>query len=249
MKLEQQLAVPSPCHLEGYLQMLASTRARIGISRAGTRVTTEKLLRFRGDHANAQDSVNTAVPESWVHDNGFLDGTSQCTDLDMYLRHPEKGRELSPASGKRFSQDLTHDAQVLLAVGDGLSSAAICASSLDTIASLKQGLSLSGISIGKIPFIRFCRVGIMDELAPLLGAQVVCLLIGERPGLGSATSMSAYMAYRPDKTREESWRTVISNIHEGGIPPVEAGAQIAEVLVRMLRQKCSGIALIHSEVF
>lgn len=83
----------------------------------------------------------------------------------------------------------------------------------------------------------------MDVIGELTGADVVCLLVGERPGLVTAESMSAYIAYKPTVDMPEARRTVISNIHEGGTPPVEAGAHIAELIKKMIDKKASGLDL------
>lgn len=83
----------------------------------------------------------------------------------------------------------------------------------------------------------------MDVIGEETNADVVCLLVGERPGLVTAESMSAYIAYKPTVDMPEARRTVISNIHRGGTPPVEAGAHIAEVIKTMLDKKASGIDL------
>ncbi|WP_279383333.1 ethanolamine ammonia-lyase light chain EutC [Secundilactobacillus collinoides] len=134
--------------------------------------------------------------------------------------------------------------RVLIAVGDGLSSTAIEANVAEAIPAIKQGLALVNIDVGPVPFIRFARVATEDYLGEALKADVVCLLIGERPGLVTAKSMSAYIAYRPKVGMPESRRTVISNIHPGGVPAVEAGAYISEVIQNMLTQKASGLELV-----
>jgi ethanolamine ammonia-lyase small subunit len=239
-----QFFVADPADRDGYMRLKASTDARIGVGRAGTRYTTASMLRFRADHAAARDSVNAGVPPEFIRENGFIPGVTRCGGREEYLLRPDLGRALSDASRETFGRGLARGASALVAVGDGLSCAAVLANAAEVIASLRQGLSLHGIGPTPIPFIQYCRVGAMDDLGPLVGAETVCLLIGERPGLVSAESMSAYMAYRPDKSRPESWRSVVSNIRRGGIPPVEAGAVIAEILARMLAQKRSGVSLI-----
>ena len=128
-------------------------------------------------------------------------------------------------------------------MGDGLSSAAIEANAKDMIPSMKQVLKQHGIDIGKILFVKYCRVGAMDAIGEVTDTDVICLLVGERPGLVTAESMSAYIAYKPRHGLQEAKRTVISNIHKGGTPPVEAGAHAAELILKMLEKKASGIDL------
>ena len=136
---------------------------------------------------------------------------------------------------------------MLLVIGDGLSSAAILANALDCAAAIRQGLKTYGIDIGKSLFVRYCRVGASDFIGDLTGCELVCLLVGERPGLVTNESMSAYLTYKPHRGISESKRTVVSNIHRQGVAAVEAGAHIASLIDRILRQKASGIDLREAE--
>ena len=240
---KEQFFVPNPADREGYMNMKQSTSARIGVWRAGPRHNTFSQLRFRADHATAQDAVFTDVGEDCLKANGFLCGQSACASRDEFITRPDLGRILNEETKQLLGQKIPKNQKVLIAVGDGLSSAAIEANVADTIPAIKQGLKRYGIEVGEIPFIKFCRVGAMDDIGPLTGADVVCLLIGERPGLVTAESMSAYMAYKPSADKPESWRNVVSNIHKGGTPATEAGAHIADLLKRMLDEKLSGVDL------
>ena len=240
---KEQFFVPNPADREGYLRMKESTSARIGVWRAGPRHNTFSQLRFRADHATAQDAVFSDVSEAYLESHGFLCGQSSCESRDEFITRPDLGRKLDAKTYQLFDKKVPKNQKVLLVVGDGLSSAAIEANAADTIPAIKQGLKRHGIEIGVIPFIKYCRVGAMDDIGPLTGADVVCLLIGERPGLVTAESMSAYMAYKPNPDKPESWRNVVSNIHKGGTPATEAGAHIADLLKRMLDEKLSGVDL------
>lgn len=128
-------------------------------------------------------------------------------------------------------------------VADGLSSQAVDMNLRDILPTLMDGLQDFGISTGTPVFLRFGRVPAMDEVSKLLGAEATCVLVGERPGLATANSMSAYIAYKATMGMPEARRTVVSNIHSGGIPAVEAGAHIAGLLKTILEQKCSGVDL------
>ncbi|MDD4509275.1 MAG: ethanolamine ammonia-lyase light chain EutC, partial [Eubacteriaceae bacterium] len=92
-------------------------------------------------------------------------------------------------------------------------------------------------------FVKYGRVGVMDQISEITGADVTCVLIGERPGLITAQSMSAYMAYHATVGMPEARRNVLSNIHQAGTNPAEAGAHIADVLMKMLTEKKSGTDL------
>ena len=128
-------------------------------------------------------------------------------------------------------------------VGDGLSSAAIVANAADCMAAIRDGLKVRGIDTGEAVFVRYCRVGAGDAVGDVTGCELVCVLVGERPGLVTDKSMSAYITYRPHTGVSESSRTVVSNIHAQGTPAVEAGAHIAELIDTILKKKVSGVGL------
>ena len=111
------------------------------------------------------------------------------------------------------------------------------------VLALVRDRGAQGIELGPVPFIQFCRVGAGDHIGDLTDCEVICLLVGERPGLVTNESMSAYLTYRPHTGIAESCRTVVSNIHRQGVSAVEAGAHIASLLGRILAQKASGIGL------
>ncbi len=111
------------------------------------------------------------------------------------------------------------------------------------IRSALEGLNSYGIETGAPFLIKFGRVPIEDEVSEITGAEVVVLLIGERPGLATAESMSAYIAYKAAVGMDEARRTVISNIHKNGTPAIEAGAYIADIVKTMLEKKASGLDL------
>ena len=108
---------------------------------------------------------------------------------------------------------------------------------------IQAGLKTYGLETGPVLFVKYCRVGASDHIGELTGAEVVCMLVGERPGLVTAESMSAYLTYKPHIGIPESKRTVVSNIHKGGTTAVEAGAHIAELIKTILERKASGIEL------
>lgn len=223
--------------------MKEKTPARLGVGRAGTRYKTITALRFRADHAAAQDSVFSYVSEDFIKKNNLIPVETKCKDKDEYITRPDLGRNFNEETLKFIKEKFGGNPKVLLMVGDGLSSAAIEANITDIIPAIKQGLKMYNIEIGDVLFVKHCRVGAMDAVGEATGAEVVCLLVGERPGLVTAESMSAYIAYKPTINMPEANRSVISNIHKGGTPAVEAGAHIAELIKTMLDKKASGINL------
>ena len=102
---------------------------------------------------------------------------------------------------------------------------------------------MRGIETGKAIFVKYCRVGAGDAVGDITGCELVCVLVGERPGLVTDKSMSAYITYKPHTGVSESSRTVVSNIHAQGTPAVEAGAYVAELIEKILKKKVSGVGL------
>ncbi len=241
--LRKQFLVDDAKDKEGYLAMKAKTPARLGVGRAGARYKTISMLRVRADHAAAQDAVFSDVAEEFIKKNNFVAVKTLCTDKDEYLTRPDLGRRFSPEEIDVIKKTCGQNPKVLIIVGDGLSSSAIEANVEDMIPAIKQGLSMHSINVPPILFIKYARVGAMDDIGQITDADVICMLVGERPGLVTAESMSAYIAYKPKHGLAEAKRTVISNIHKGGTTAVEAGAHAAELIKKMLDKKASGIDL------
>ncbi|UNK16857.1 ethanolamine ammonia-lyase subunit EutC [Paenibacillus sp. N3/727] len=241
--LRKLLLVPEPADREGYMKMKEKTPARLGVWRAGPRYKTITSLRFRADHAAAQDAVFSYVSEEFVKEMNLVPVETKCRDKDEYITRPDLGRQFSADTIEHIKQHTTKQAKVQIMVGDGLSSAAIEANLRDIVPAIAQGLKMYGFEVGNILFVKHCRVPSMDVIGDVTEADVVCLLVGERPGLVTAESMSAYIAYKPTVGMPEARRTVISNIHSGGTPAVEAGAHIAELIKTMIDRKASGIDL------
>lgn len=241
--LQTQLLVPEPKNKDLYMDMKKSTAARIGVWRAGPRPLTETLLRFRADHAVAQDSVMGEISEEDAAKYKMIYVKSACKDKDEYLTRPELGRVLDDDSVKKMEQECTKQPQVQILVADGLSSKAMEANIPDLFPALLQGLESMGIRVGTPIMAKYARVGLMDSVGEVIKPDVCVNLIGERPGLGTAESMSAYIVYNPRADVIESERTVLSNIHKGGTPAVEAGAHIATLIKKILDAKASGVNL------
>lgn len=241
--LRKQFLIEDAKDKEGYLAMKAKTPARLGVGKAGARYKTISMLRVRADHAAAQDAVFSDVSEEFIKKNNFVAVKTLCKDKDEYLTRPDLGRRFSPEEIEVIKKTCGQNPKVLIIVGDGLSSSAIEANVEDMIPAIKQGLSMYSINVPPILFIKYARVGAMDDIGQATDADVICMLVGERPGLVTAESMSAYIAYKPKHGLAEAKRTVISNIHKGGTTPVEAGAHAAELIKKMLDKKASGIDL------
>ena len=246
--LRRQYLVEHPAQPEKFLALKLKTPARLGVGRAGPRYKTVTMLRMRADHAAAQDSVFSDVPEAFWTENNLQFVKTKCRDKDEYLTRPDLGRRFDEENLAVIRKTCGKAPRVLLVIGDGLSSAAIEANAIDCAAAIEQGLARHGITLPQKLFVQYCRVGASDDIGAATDAELVCLLVGERPGLVTAESMSAYLTYRPRPGIAESKRTVVSNIHAQGTPAVEAGAHIADLICTMLEKKASGVDLREAAV-
>ena len=228
---------------DSFRRLKAKTPARLGSGRAGCRYKTLTMLRFRADHAAAQDAVFSQVPEGFAEKNGLLSLQTCCADKEEYLTRPDHGRCFDEENQQKLRSAIPGKPRVQIVIGDGLSSAAILANAMDCMAAIRDGLKVRGIETGQAVFVRYCRVGAGDAVGDVTGCELVCVLVGERPGLVTDKSMSAYITYQPHTGVSESARTVVSNIHAQGPPAVEAGAHIAQLIETILQKKVSGVGL------
>ena len=242
--LRKLYMVKDPADGERFRKMKLRTPARLGCGKAGARYKTLTMLRFRADHAAAQDAVFSQVAEDFAQKNGLVPVQTRCKDKDEYLTRPDLGRCFDEENQRKIKAAVPTPPRVQVVVGDGLSSAAITANAMDCLAAIRDGLKLKGIDMAQPLFVRYCRVGAGDAVGDITGCELVCMLVGERPGLVTDKSMSAYITYQPRTGVSESARTVISNIHAQGTPAVEAGAAVAELIDTILKRKVSGVALV-----
>ena len=244
VNIRTQYLVKNPEHGEEYAELKANAPCRLGIGKAGARYKTDPMLQFRAAHSAAQDAVFNDVDHEFVEKQmGLVVGQTECENKEGYLTRPDLGRKLSPEAVATLKEKCKKSPTVQIYVADGLSSAAVAANVADLLPAIMQGLQSYRIDVGTPFFVKFGRVGVMDEISELLGAEVTCTLIGERPGLITAESMSAYIAYKATVGMPEARRTVVSNIHKNGTIPAEAGAHIAEIIKIMLEKKASGTDL------
>ena len=224
-------------------ELCQKTPARIGIGKTGPRLMTVSLLQLRADHAAARDAVWKTVDPQLLESLELECLQTCCTDTNMHLTRPDQGRRFPEETLQKLRSLNPTPPTVQVYLSDGLSSAAVEANARDILPALLDGLEDRHITAGKPFFVRFGRVPAMDVVSEQTGAELTCVLLGERPGLATANSMSAYIAYRAVVGMPEARRTVVSNIHSGGIPAAEAGAHIADLIAVMLREKASGVEL------
>ncbi len=239
----RQPLLTDPADPDALRRMMSKTTARIGVSHAGPRLKTQTMLKLRMDHAAARDAVMMDVSEELIDRLGLLFTKTKCEDKNTYLTRPDLGRDFDDETKKLITDSCKHDIDVQLIVSDGLSSSAIEANAERILPVITEGLKERGISVGTPIFVKFGRVAAQDRISELLNATIVCSLIGERPGLATAESMSAYISYKATVGMPEARRTVVSNIHKDGVPAVEAGAYIVDLLALILEKKASGVEL------
>ncbi|SNY91302.1 Ethanolamine ammonia-lyase light chain [Cohaesibacter sp. ES.047] len=218
------------------------TRARIGLGRTGDAIPTKAVLDFQLAHARARDAVHGQVDFAAMAARlaplEVLELRSRAGDRMTYLSRPDLGRELDPASLENVSEG---PFDVAFVIADGLSASAVEA---HAEAVLKASLALLGdVSVAPIILAEQARVAFGDEAAEVLGARLVVVLVGERPGLTTPSSLGAYLTYGPRKGRLDSERNCISNIHDDGLSHEAAAHKIAWIVCEALRLKLTGVAL------
>ena len=237
--------VKNPRDASGVKALVESTTARIGVGRAGPRYNTASLLLFQGDHAVTQDALYRDVDQKLLDEfNLFTVQTKVTGGKQEYLLRPDLGRLLSDDAKRIINEKCQKNINIQLVVGDGLSAAAIEANLRQIFPVIKQGVQTAGLTFGTPFFIKYARVGVMNDVGELIKPDVVILLIGERPGLGRAESMSAYMGYKPKYGDTDADRDVVCNIFEnGGTNPLEGGAFVVQIAQKMRKNQASGVKL------
>jgi ethanolamine ammonia-lyase small subunit len=227
-------------------QLCARTPARLLEGRAGAGYRTETQLRLREAHAVARDAVRVEFDPSSIFGATFLEKwrlfetSTRARTKDEYLLNPDLGRHFTDASRAEIARRCEKGADLQVAIGDGLSAQALAVQLPALLPLLHESAVRRGWSFGQVFLIRHCRVGILNEIGELLSSAVVVLLIGERPGLAAADSLSAYMAYRPNAAHTDANRNLISNIHARGLTAESASQLIVDLAARMIAEKTSG---------
>jgi len=219
----------------------AATPARVALGRSGTGLPTAPLLAFQLAHARARDAVHAALPVEALRAAIALPSIfirTAAPDRTAFLRNPDLGRRLAadaPALAKG-------DFDLAVVVADGLSATAVEAHAPAVVAALAA--RLEGWTFTPVAVVTQGRVAIGDPIGEGLGARAVVVLIGERPGLSAADSLSAYITWAPRRGRRDAERNCVSNIRAGGgLDPVDAAARIAWLLTEARRLGFTGVGL------
>jgi ethanolamine ammonia-lyase small subunit len=227
----------------------ARTPARIFTGRAGPSYLTTTQLVLRRDHAAAVDAVHAEIDLQRDFGIPFLDRwglfevQTQAATKSEYLLRPDHGRRLNDAGRVELARQCPAGVDLQVVIGDGLSVAAVVTQVPKVLPLLDEGARAKGWSFGRPFLVRHCRVGVLNDIGELLDPTVVVLLIGERPGLATAESLSAYLAYRPRPGHTDAQRNLISNIHARGVSPEMAAQRILGLADKMRGMQTSGVAV------
>jgi ethanolamine ammonia-lyase small subunit len=228
--------------------LAAATPARVFLGRVGTTLRTQDMLALRVDHAAARDAVHARLDdesialEPLVAGHGMFTVATLADTPHTYLRRPDLGRRFSEEGAARIRAEGTSQPTVQLIVADGLSARAVGSYAPPFVETFTRLGAARGWTLGRPIAVRHARVGLMNEVGELLRPQVVLLLIGERPGLDVQASMSAYFGYRPTPSCTDADRSLISNIHDDGIPPDQAASDAATLIDQILATSGSGVS-------
>lgn len=233
----------NPANPEVLRGLKTATPARIGVGRAGPRYRNEPLFLFLADHAVTQDALFREIDPAFLERFNLFQVQTRVRDRQEYLLRPDLGRVLSDEARRTLAERCVKKPDVQVYAADGLSVAAIEANLADILPVMQQGFAQANLTMGTLFYVKYGRVGLMNDINKIVDAQVVISLIGERPGLGRAESMSAYMGYRPKPDSTDADRDVVCNIYAGGTNPVEAGAYVVELATKMIRHQASGVRL------
>ncbi|MCK1272503.1 ethanolamine ammonia-lyase small subunit [Bradyrhizobium sp. GM2.2] len=232
------------------LDLRSLTPARVALGRSGASLPTRALLDFTLDHARARDAVHAVfdaprlVADLCALGLVVTEANSRAVDRGDYLRRPDLGRRLDAGSAESLARSASEPCQLALVIGDGLSAAAVHAHAAALVMRLLPLLAADdGVAIGHVVVASGARVALGDEIGAILGARMVVMLIGERPGLSAPDSLGAYLTFAPKPGRTDAERNCVSNIHKAGLSYDEAAFKIAWLVREGLAREVSGVAL------
>lgn len=227
----------------------ARTPARVLMGRSGAAYRTQTQLDLREAHASARDAVRAELDlerhlgSAFVSRWGLFEVCTLAETKEEYLLNPNLGREFSKQATVDIRRRCSRGTDLQIAIGDGLSVTAVSEQVPKLLPSLVEIAKARGWTIGQPFVIRHCRVGVLNAIGELLAARIVLLLIGERPGLATAESLSGYMAYEPNRLHTDADRNLVSNIHRRGVSPEDAAIRLLDLSARMMQTRCSGTRL------
>ena len=236
---------------KGTLQTICKTltTARVFAPRKGTGLSTRDWLSLRADHAFARDAVFESIDlerdfrSERIDQMGLFEVSSKANNRHEYLLRPDLGRQLNPTDRNRIQQQCPFQPGLQIILGDGLSAAALKQQGPPLIDSIWELARKQGWNLGRPFLVHQSRVGILNEIGNLLEPEIAILLIGERPGLTTANSLSAYLAYKPNLGQDDANRNLISNIHGNGVAIKDASVRIMALADSMKNAKTGGVTI------
>jgi ethanolamine ammonia-lyase small subunit len=227
----------------------ARTPARVLADRTGAAYRTGTQLQLRQDHAAARDAVRAELDlprdlgVDFVQRWKLVSISTMAASKEEYLRRPDLGRRLDENARDLLAAQCVLNADLQIVIGDGLSVTAVSTQVPALLPLLAEKAQVRGWTLGQPFAVEYCRVGVMNNVGELLQPKILVLLIGERPGLATAESLSAYMAYQPRTGHNDSNRNLISNIHARGVSTEAAASRIIELAEQMMQRQTSGVAI------
>lgn len=228
------------------------TAARVALGRAGNGLPTAAHLDFQEAHARARDAVWSALDVASLEAALAPLGTetfhvaSEASDRRSYLLRPDLGRRLHAGDRARLAATARPGCFAVM-VGDGLCATGVQAQAAPLLARLLPALRREGWEVGPVVLATQARVALGDDIGEALGATLVAVLIGERPGLSALDSMGVYLTWAPRRGRTDAERNCISNIRPGGLSPQEAARKLLWLSAAARRLSLTGVALKDDE--
>jgi ethanolamine ammonia-lyase small subunit len=235
-----------------WLELRRLTPARIALGRTGTSLPTSAQLDFQFAHAQARDAVHLPFDHAGLSAQLSERGReslllhSAAVDRNSYLQRPDLGRKLNDDSAQSLRDYATaHPGGVDLAIvlADGLSALAVHRHTLPFLTRLEEQMSSDDWSIAPVVLVEQGRVAVGDEIGQLLGAKMLVMLIGERPGLSSPDSLGLYFTYNPKIGLTDAYRNCISNVRLEGLSYGMAAHRLLYLMREACRRQLSGVNL------
>lgn len=236
-------------HADPWQNLRDYTAARIALGRTGASLPTGELLKFGVAHAQARDAVHQPFDSDALARQLAADGLATLTvhsavpTRETFLCRPDLGRRLDDASRRVLTDYPDKQADLLLVIGDGLSSKAVHRQAAPFIRALMPYLDLLAVKLAPVVLAHQSRVALGDDIGECLQAKAVAILIGERPGLSSPDSLGIYLTWEPNRRRLEAERNCISNIRPEGLNYPQAAFKLAWLLEQARQRRLSGVAL------
>lgn len=235
-----------------WLELRRLTPARIALGRTGTSMPTSAQLDFQYAHAQARDAVHLPFDHAGLGAQLAERGRkslllhSAATDRNSYLQRPDLGRKLSDESAQTlrdYASAHPGGVDLVIVVADGLSALAVHRHTVPFLTRMEEQAAADGWSVSPVILVEQGRVAVADEVGELLGAKMVVILIGERPGLSSPDSLGLYFTYNPKVGLTDAYRNCISNVRLEGLSYGMAAHRLLFLMREACRRQLSGVNL------